>query len=437
MISAPKAVIPLAAADPVAVLAAFADDPFALLLESGGRYSYLCVRPRTILTATAWDDSKPFARLAQALGPRRPGLPGLPPFQGGAAGLLGYDLAHHLERLPRHQPDALGLPDMAIGLFDAVLAWDHSEGKAFALGEAGLAADLAKIAEDAPPLPPLDWTSTAKFSADWTVEQYHRQARRVIDYIFAGDIFQANLSQRFSAPRPKNLTSLMLYRRLRQLTPAPFGAYLALGSSAVLSASPERFLKLTPDGQVESRPIKGTRGRGLTAEQDHQLGLALCSAAKDRAENLMIVDLMRNDLSRVCRPGSVKVPALCTLERHPTVHHLVSVVTGQLAAGLGPIDLLSAAFPGGSITGAPKLRAMEIIAELEPLRRGAYTGSLGWIGFDGAMDSNIAIRTMVMTDQRIVAQAGGGITADSDPAAEYEETLIKAKAMLASLEGMP
>ena len=235
--------------------------------------------------------------------------------------------------------------------------------------------------------------------------------------------------------RPPQLPLFTLYRRLRELSPAPFAAFLKYGDSALLSASPEQFLKVTPEGLVETRPIKGTRRRGATGPEDERLAAALLASEKDRAENLMIVDLLRNDLSRTCRPGSVAVPALWILERHPTVHHLVSTVTGVLAPGQGPLDLLKAAFPGGSVTGAPKVRAMEIIAELEPVCRGPYCGSVGWVGYDGAMDSNIAIRTMVATPERLFAQAGGGIVADSDPDAEYDETLIKAYAMLASLEG--
>ena len=435
------AVFDIPYSDPLAAFAPFAAEPFSLLLDSAapdrGRYSYLCVRPRHLLTAGVTDTVDPFARVAQALGAVRPVLPDLPPFQGGAAGYFSYELAHHVERLPRHQPDDLGLPAMAVGLFDAVAAWDHEKRAAWVIGTAETTAPLAATLRTIAPLSAVDWSVRSRFAPDLDGEDYRRRIRRVIDDIFAGDIFQANLSQRFRAPLPSGLDPFMLYRRLRQLAPAPFSAFLRLGEAALLSVSPERFLRVYPDGQVETRPIKGTRPRGGTPEEDDRLAAALLDSAKDRAENLMIVDLLRNDLSRVCIPGTVVVPELCVLERFAAVLHLVSSVEGRLGPGVGPLDLLKAAFPGGSVTGAPKVRAMEIIAELEPVRRGPYCGAIGWIGWDGAMDTSIAIRTMTLANGVVHAQAGGGITADSDPDAEYEETLVKARAMLASLEGYP
>jgi len=432
------AVLSLPYDDPLKALVPFLDHPFAVLFDSAaperGRHSFLCVRPRDVLTAGAFDAADPFARIAEALGPRRPALPGLPPFQGGAAGFFAYDLAHQVERLPRHQPDDLGLPAMAVGLFDAVAAWDHQQKRAWVIGAPALAAELAAAIAAAPPLAALDWSRHARFTADLAPEAYRARIQRVIDAIHAGDIFQANLSQRFSADLPDGLSPFMLYRRLRSLAPAPFAAYLKHDDAALLSMSPERFLRLFPDGKVETRPIKGTRPRGATPAEDSRLAAELLASPKDRAENLMIVDLMRNDLSRVCRLGSVRVPELCSLERFAAVHHLVSSVEGVLADGRGPLDLLRVAFPGGSITGAPKVRAMEIIAELETVRRGPYCGAMGWIGYDGAMDSSITIRTMTLSGRKITVQAGGGIVADSEPQAEYDETLVKARAMLASLE---
>jgi para-aminobenzoate synthetase component 1 len=218
------------------------------------------------------------------------------------------------------------------------------------------------------------------------------------------------------------------------LNPAPFAAYLKLGEIVIASASPERFLELA-GGRVETCPIKGTRRRGNTPGEDRELAAALESSTKDRAENVMIVDLLRNDLSRVCRDGTVDVPALCELETFATVFHLVSTVTGELSPGLGALDLLAACFPGGSITGAPKIRAMEIIAEIEPTRRGPYCGSIGWLGFDGNMDTSIVIRTYTMRGRRVTFQAGGGIVADSHPADEYDETIAKAAALIAGLSG--
>ena len=251
------------------------------------------------------------------------------------------------------------------------------------------------------------------------------------EYIIAGDIFQANLSQRFQSALTE--PPFALYRRLRKRNPAPFAAYLAFDDLAVLSASPERFLRLDQKRLVETRPIKGTRPRGLGPMHDAALGRALAESAKDRAENVMIVDLLRNDLSRVCRPGTVRVPELFALEHHPTVHHLVSTVLGELAPGADAVDLIRAAFPGGSITGAPKVRAMEIIAELEPTQRGVYCGSIGYLSATGAMDTSIVIRTYLALGGEVYFQAGGGIVADSDVELEYRETLDKARALIETL----
>ncbi len=356
--------VPLAQPCPLAAFAPHAGDPFALLLDSAaephgrGRYSYLCLSPKVVLT----ESRGAFQALAGLL-PRLEPLPDLPPFQGGLAGYLGYDLGREVERLPTHQPDDLGLPPLAMGLFECIAAWDHAQGRAWVIGPAEQARALAATLEAAPPLPALDWSATARFRAEQDPAAYRAALARVIAYIHGGDIFQANLSQRFQAPLPAGLSPFMLYRRLRHCSPAPFAACLALGKSlALLSASPERFLAVDGGGGVETRPIKGTRPRGATPAEDDALAADLAASAKDRAENLMIVDLMRNDLARVCRPGSVRVPELFTVERFSTVHHLVSAVTGQLAEGAGPVDLLRACFPGGSITGAPKVRAMEIIA---------------------------------------------------------------------------
>jgi para-aminobenzoate synthetase component 1 len=259
---------------------------------------------------------------------------------------------------------------------------------------------------------------------------YLRAVRRAIDYVHAGDCFQVNLAQRLLCPA--RLPPLELYRRLRQRNPAPFAGYLDLGDFVIASASPERFVR-TLDGRVQTRPIKGTRPRGATPEEDQMRAAELLASAKDRAENVMIVDLMRNDLGRVCRFGSVRVEALCRLESYRTVHHLVSEVRGTLRPGLGPVDLLRAAFPGGSVTGAPKVRAMEIIAELEPVARGPYCGSLGYVGFDGAMDTSILIRTFTAGKGWVQFPVGGGIVADSDPESEYAETLHKAEGLLRAL----
>jgi para-aminobenzoate synthetase component 1 len=275
-----------------------------------------------------------------------------------------------------------------------------------------------------------------RMTSNFARPAYEAAVARVVEYILAGDIFQANLSQRFLAELPPGLDAFGLYLRLRQRNPAPFAAYLDAGGVQIASASPERFLELR-GRQVETRPIKGTRPRGATPEEDRRLGEELLGSEKDRAENVMIVDLLRNDLSRVCRDHTVLTPEICVLESFATVHHLVSTVTGELRPGLDAVDLLRATFPGGSITGAPKIRAMEIIAELEPTARGPYCGAIGWMGADGWMDTSITIRTFAIRDGKVAFQAGGGIVADSDPAAEYEETLAKARALLDSLRGEP
>ena len=268
----------------------------------------------------------------------------------------------------------------------------------------------------------------------FTHRGYLDAVARVREYIVAGDIFQANLSQRLQAPLHE--APFDLYRRLRRRNPAPFAAYFDCGDLTVLSASPERFLRLDEHGSVETRPIKGTRPRGLGPMHDAALGRALAESEKDRAENVMIVDLLRNDLSRVCRPGSVRVPELFALEHHPTVHHLVSTVVGELTPGADAVDLVRATFPGGSITGAPKVRAMEIIAELEPTRRGAYCGSVGYLSRTGAMDTSIVIRTFVADGRRLTIHVGGGITWKSDPAAEWDETVAKASGPLGAIGGV-
>jgi len=275
------------------------------------------------------------------------------------------------------------------------------------------------------------WDPRIALRSSFTREDYLAAVQRVRDYIFAGDIFQTNLSQRFEAPLVE--PSWSLYRRLRTRNAAPFAAYLDFPDGVILSASPERFLRVDVSGHVETRPIKGTRPRGVGPEHDAALGLALAVSPKDQAENLMIVDLMRNDLSRVCGPGTVRVAELFGLEHYATVHHLVSTVVGDLTPGTDALDLLRAAFPGGSITGAPKLRAMEIITELEPSERGVYCGAIGYWSVTGALDSSIAIRTLLAVAGCVYFSAGGGIVADSEPEQEYSETLDKARGMIDAL----
>ncbi len=275
-----------------------------------------------------------------------------------------------------------------------------------------------------------DYLRAVGLKSNFSREGYCRAVEKSLEYIAAGDIYQVNISQRFSAELKTGIWEL--YRRLRHLNPAPFASFLRFPEVSVLSSSPERFL-LVEGNRVETRPIKGTRPRGDTAAEDSALKQELINSAKDRAELLMIVDLERNDLGRVCQTGSVKVPELFCLETYATVYHLVSTVTGTLPAGKNVLDLLPAVFPGGSITGAPKIRAMEIIEELEPVRRGIYTGSLGYLDFSGRADLNIVIRTFVIKNNRVYFQVGGGIVADSQPELEYQETLDKARALLDAL----
>jgi para-aminobenzoate synthetase component 1 len=463
------------APDPWDVLVRLAGLRHTLFLDSAlphatlGRYSFLTGDPFDWLSSRGRcvtgsgglirDSACPFAALAEHLARYRvETLPGLPPFQGGAAGLFGYDLCHHLERLPRPRFDDFAIPDLAVGFYDWVVAFDHAAGRAWLLST-GLpetdprrrprraARRLAQVKRRLEgPTPLIPWTSgpvLRKLAPQYPVpglgaltstfdrEGYLRTVARAVEYVHAGDCFQVNVAQRLLAPA--TLSPVDLYGRLRQRNAAPFAGYFDLGDFVVASASPERFLYLTGD-EVETRPIKGTRPRGETPEQDRAQAAELLASAKDRAENVMIVDLLRNDLGRVCRFGTVQVAAVCRLETYRYVHHLVSEVRGRLRAGLGPVHLLRAAFPGGSVTGAPKVRAMEIIAELEPTARGPYCGSLGYIGFDGAMDTNLLIRTFTVGRGWAQFPVGGGIVADSVPEREYEETWHKAEGLLRALK---
>ena len=369
---------------------------------------------------------------------------GLPPFLGGAVGYFGYDLGRTLERLPATAADE-GLPDLDVGLYDWVLAADHLSGESWIFatglptGEAAAArARVAEIQERlyATPYSPSDAASleVPRLRSNFRRADYLRAVERAREYIAAGDIFQVNLSHRLQGGWEG--AAWPLYERLRAASPVSYGAHLDLGDVKILSASPERFLKL--DGRrIETRPIKGTRPRGATPDEDHALGAELLASEKDRAENLMIVDLLRNDIGKVSCIGSVGVPKLFDLERHASVWHLVSTVCGELRPGLDAVDLLKACFPGGSVTGCPKIRAMEIIEELEPVRRGVYCGAIGYLSFTGDMDTNIAIRTLVLRDGRIDLQVGGAVTYDSDPESEYDETLAKGRALLVALGAEP
>ena len=450
-------------AAPHEVFHALADEPFALLLDSAtagpnrdpalhGRWSFIATDPFDRISWRHGDEGKPFTLLNEALASLAPveGGDDIPPFSGGAAGFFGYGLGRTLERLPpEERPFAIDdqhLPDMVLGFYDVVLAFDMLERRSFivstGLPEREPAARRQRAKERAkefreriaslPKLLTPGSLPRSSVSSNFTREGYERAVARVIDYIHDGDIFQANLSQRFEAELNEGDTPYALYLRLRAASPAPFSSFFNFGEGSIVSSSPERFL-LCRNGEVETKPIKGTRKRGATPGEDKKLTAELLASEKDRAENVMIVDLLRNDISRVCEDNSVIVTKLCELESFANVHHLVSTVRGKLREGYGASDLLAACFPGGSVTGAPKRRAMEIIAELEPTARGPYCGAIGYLGADGSMDSAIAIRTMTVKDRRVTFQAGGGIVADSEPAAEYEETLAKARDMLKAL----
>ncbi len=468
--SAQQTVLPLvepltSAPDPEHVFRRLCNRPHCLWLDSAlrhperGRYSFLAADPFDYWQTTpssGTDLAKLAARLSQYA---TPAIRDLPPFQGGAAGVLGYGLGHALETLPRPAFDEFQVPTLALGWYDVVVAWDHAANSAWIVSQGlpelepaarqrraaarlqefrqllagnpaslqgGIRKSIAPIAPDQlAPQFPADGASG--LTSNFSHAQYLRAAERAIRYVCEGDIFQVNLSQRLLLPARDD--SAELYVRLRERNPAPMAGYFNLGTFQVVSSSPERFMRVE-DRLVETRPIKGTRNRMGDRDVDGRVEAELLESEKDRAENTMIVDLSRNDLARVCEPASIRVPQLCGLERYPFVIHLVSVITGRLQEGMEAVDLIRAAFPGGSITGAPKVRAMEIIAELEPTARGPYCGSLGYFGLNGAMDLSILIRTIAAGRGWWQIPVGGAIVAQSDPQREYEETWHKAEGML-------
>jgi para-aminobenzoate synthetase component I len=400
----------------------------------------------------------------------------LPPFQGGLAGLISYDLGQAFEKLPAAQHNEFTIPVVAAGLYDWTVAWDHQTRQCWIIATGWPESDLVQRREQAlqqinrvrgllaaRPSDPQQASFLANANrsiepispfavaparlpgrplfSNFTADQYRSAVKRVKEYIIAGDIFQANLTQRLITPAQES--PLELFQKLRVRNPAPFSGCLIGSNWSIVSASPERFLKVEPlvvsktDGanrfEVSTRPIKGTRRRPASPQAEIFMRQELLESEKDRSENLMIVDLLRNDLSRVCTPGTIRVPQLCAAETYETVQHLVSEVRGRLSSGVSFSQLIAATWPGGSITGAPKVRAQEIIAELEPHTRGAYTGSLFFRSFGGAADSNLLIRTFVGKGGWWQCGVGGGIVADSDPETEYEETWHKAAGMLGAL----
>jgi aminodeoxychorismate synthase component I len=445
------------------------NDACPVLLESAGReiqgYSIIASAPSRIFRVTGARleclessggrtiiQSDPFSALRDLVS--RMALPrpsGFPPFFGGAIGYLGYDFVHWFERLPRRIPDDLGLPEVELAFFELVAVIDHSEERLWliftpfkerflkeprqALYEEGLARLSALQSRLLASPAQSDLALTAAdphIVAGQTQEEYTGRVRRCLDYIGAGDIYQANLSHRFELQLGSR-TPRSIYRKLRDINPSPFAALLEFPEVTLVGCSPERLVRLQ-GADVDTRPIAGTRPRGATGEEDERLAEELLLNDKERAEHLMLVDLGRNDLGRVCAFGSVHVNDFMTLERYSHVIHIVSNIRGRLAPGRDAMDLIQAVFPGGTVTGVPKLRCMEILDELEPVRRGPYTGSVGYISANGDLDLNIIIRTLVIREGRGYLHVGAGIVADSDPAREYQETLLKAEALLDAVQ---
>ncbi|QJW55256.1 Aminodeoxychorismate synthase component 1 [Serratia plymuthica] len=429
--------------------APLAQQPWAMLLHSGfaehshNRFDILVADPCTTLTTRGQitevrrgeDDRQsqedPFSLLQEELEKQQwhPAVDPNLPFQGGALGLFGYDLGRRVEKLPQWAQADIALPDMAIGIYDWALIADHHR-QTLTLLSYGDTEQRWQWLNAQQPQPQQAFALTSRWQANMTRQQYGEKFQRIQHYLRSGDCYQINLAQRFSADYQGD--EWQAFQQLNASNRAPFSAFLRLPDNAVLSVSPERFLWLE-NRHIQTRPIKGTLPRLDDADQDTQQAQRLAHSAKDRAENLMIVDLLRNDIGRVAEPGSVRVPELFVVEPFPAVHHLVSTITAILPERTAATELLRACFPGGSITGAPKVRAMEIIEELEPQRRNAYCGSIGYISACGTMDTNITIRTLITENGRIYCSAGGGIVADSQEQAEYQETFDKVGRILPQL----
>lgn len=417
-------------------------DPFLIFRSKGDR---IWIEFRNEVVTKAGDPLEELRSLLKGFGLNPPDI--CLPFYGGAVGYFSYDLGRIFERIPELAYDDLQTPDIFLGFYDIVIVVDRVEEEAYIVStgfpelnpqaaekRAKMRMDrVSSLIEDSNDPISMDSFSPGfpiSLESNFEMESYCRAVQRVREYIAAGDVYQVNLSQRFSLP--KKVEPWELYKRLREINPAPMAAFLDTGEMKIVCSSPERFLKVRGK-HVETRPIKGTRPRGRDPDEDRRLRDELLNSEKDRAELIMIVDLERNDLGRVCEIGSVRVPEIYRIEEYATVFHLVSTVVGELSENKDFMDLLRASFPGGSITGAPKIRAMEIIEELEPVRRGVYTGSIGYIGFDGDADLNIVIRTFVFKGDRIYFQVGGGVVIDSDPYGEYMETMDKARALIMAL----
>ena len=464
--------LPWPLTSPLEAYERLARPPYAFLLESVkgtatiGRYSFIGTEPFLVLKSKGTRvelqkgekrevvDQDPMAVFKDLM--KRFAMPrpkGIPPFFGGAVGFLSYDLVHFFEELPRAASDDPGCPDLYILFVDTLVIFDHTEQilwliycppaerfynedrqNLYKIGLDRMAVMEQRLSHPAITKPSFAGHSISKRPrSNFTKAQYMKMIHACKEYIAAGDIYQANLSQRFVLESDGDPWSL--YQALRRINPSPFAAYFHLDDLWLVSASPERLVRMQ-EGIVETRPIAGTRPRGGTPKRDEEMRKSLLSNEKERAEHIMLVDLERNDLGRVCTYGSVKVNELMTTEQYSHVIHIVSNIQGVLAKGKDCFDVIRAVFPGGTITGVPKVRCMEIIAELEPVCRGPYSGSIGYISFSGEMDLNIVIRTFVISKRRVYIQVGGGIVADSDPEREYQETLYKAEALLAAIQAL-
>jgi anthranilate synthase component I len=460
---------------PISAVLRFADEDTVFLLESAesaerfGRYSFLGFDPKRTLsyrngvyTVVDADGVRevpardPFRGLAEIVGKKSVApLPNLPAFVGGAVGYFSYDAVRYLERLPDAPPDDLGVSEAYFAVTDALVVFDHLrhkvlvvalvdaaglrdvEGEGFSAAYRRAADDIRRISERlSAPLarraPSPGGGGNLAISSNFTREFYEEAVERAKEYIRAGDAFQIVPSQRFAA-EIGDLDPLLLYRGLRTVNPSPYMTYLKLGGLSLVGASPEPLVRVE-DRRVMTRPVAGTRGRGASVEEDGSLAVELLADEKERAEHVMLVDLGRNDLGRVSEVGSVELASFMEVERYSHVMHIVSTVEGDLREGLTALDALAAAFPAGTVSGAPKVRAMEIIDELEPTRRGPYAGATGYYGIDGRLDTCITLRTALLKDGVAYFQAGGGVVADSVPSLEYEETRNKARAMERALE---
>ncbi|MFQ6372719.1 aminodeoxychorismate synthase component I [Shewanella sp. YIC-542] len=400
-----------------------------------GRHTEICQWHDAIPAHSQVSDNDPFQLLSAQLTACFPEKKASDlPFAGGAIGCFGYDLGRHIEALPQIAADDVPFPQMAVGLYDWALIHDKQQ-QCWQLvhyaGEQALAKTLLQL-QQLLQRPAAKTPAPFRLCGEWQLQlgksEYLARFERIQHYLHSGDCYQINLTQRFSAAYQGD--EWQAYCALRRANGAPFSAFMRLPQGCALSISPERFIAVDANGHIETKPIKGTAPRHANAQQDQQLATELQQSEKNRAENLMIVDLLRNDIGKIASPGSVAVPSLFALESFPAVHHLVSTVTGQLPEGVSPLTLLRSAFPGGSITGAPKIRAMEIIEELEPSRRSLYCGAIAYLSQHGVMDSNIAIRTLIAANGQLHCWAGGGIVADSEGESEYQESYDKVSRIL-------